>query len=70
MNASGEWGEKEGVIIHVESQREAVDEEGAGKEIEMRGEGLRWVETCAGVQRSGVVENVEKHLLLGTTGEK
>jgi hypothetical protein len=33
-------GEKEGVVIHVEGEREAVGEEDAGKEIEVGGESL------------------------------
>ena len=68
----GIWsvGEKEGVEIDVESEREAVGEEGAGEEIQVREQRLGRVETRAGVEASGVVKNVQKHLFVRTAGEE
>lgn len=66
----GRMGEKEGVIIHVESQREAVDEKGAGKKIEVSGKGFREVKSRPRVEPGGVVENIQKHLFLGRAGEE
>ena len=60
----GGVGEEEGVVIDVEGEREAVGEEDAGEEIEVSGESLGWVKTGAGVEASGVVEDVEESLLL------
>ena len=61
--------EKEGVIIDVEGERESVDEEDAGEEIEVGEEGLGRVKTCASVEAGGVVEDVEEGLFLKLAGE-
>ena len=63
-------GEKEGVIIHIESVREAVGEEGAGKKIEMGGERFGGVKARPGVEPGGIVEDVEKGLFFGTAGQE
>jgi hypothetical protein len=57
-------GEKEGVVIDVEGEREAVGEEDAGEEIEVSHERLARVKTGAGVEAGGVVEDVEEGLFL------
>ena len=57
--------EKEGVIIDVESEREAVGGEDAGEEVEMGEEIFGVVETSAGVEAGGVVEDVEERLPAG-----
>jgi len=62
-------GEKEGMVIDVESQRQAVGEECAGEKIEMSGEVFGVVDAGAGVQARGVVEDVQKHLLVRVAGE-
>ena len=53
-------GEKEGVVIDVEGEREAVGEENTGEEIEVSGESFGVVKTGAGVEAGGVVEDVEE----------
>ena len=60
----GSVGEEEGVVVHVECEREAVGEEDAGEEVEVREEGLGGVKACAGVVACGVIEDVEEDLLL------
>ena len=57
-------GEKEGMVIDVEGEREAVGEEDAGEEIEVSEERLGRVKTGAGVEAGGVVEDVEEGLFL------
>ena len=57
------------MVIDIESQRQAVREECAGKEIEVRGEIFRGVNAGAGVQARGVVEDVQKRLLMRVAGE-
>ena len=52
-------GEKEGMIIDVEGERETVGEEDAGEEIEVSQERLGRVQTGASVEAAGVVEDVE-----------
>lgn len=66
----GSVGEKEGVIIDVESQRKPVEEEDGGEEIEMGGEGFGGVKAGTCVEAGGVVEDVEKHLFLRGVWEK
>lgn len=62
-------GEEEGMVIDVESQRQAVGEEGAGEEIEMSGEIFGVVDAGAGVQARGVVEDVQKRLFVRVAGQ-
>lgn len=61
---------KEGVIIDVKSEREAVGEESAGEEIQVREERFGGVETCAGVEAGGVVEDVEEDLFAVAAGKE
>lgn len=67
----GFWvvGVKEGVVVHIERQREAVGLKDAGEEVEVGEEGFCGVEACAGVQARGVVENVQEDLLVGDVGQ-
>ncbi len=62
-------GEKEGMVIDVEGEREAVGEEDAGEEIEVGEERLGRVKTGTGVEAGGVVEDVEEGLFLQLAGE-
>ena len=62
-------GEKKGMVIDVESQREAVGEEGAGEKIEVGAEVFGRVDAGAGVQARGVVEDVQKSLFVRVAGE-
>ena len=62
-------GEKERMVIDVESQREAVREECAGEKIEMGGEIFGGVNAGAGVQARGVVDDVQKRLFVRVAGE-
>jgi len=62
-------GEKERMVIDVESEREAVREEGAGEKIEMSGEVFGGVNAGAGVQARGVVDDVQKRLFVRVAGE-
>lgn len=55
---------EEGMVVHLEGEREAVGEEDAGEEIEGREEVLGGVKTGAGVPACGVIEDVEEDLLL------
>ena len=62
-------GEKEGVIIDIKRKREAVGEEGAGEEIEMRSEVFGMVNTGTSVEAGGVVDDVEKGIFTRVSGE-
>ena len=65
----GSVGEEEGVVVHVEGEREAVGEEDAGEEIEVREEGLGRVKTGTGIAACGVIEDVEEGLFLRLSRE-
>ena len=67
----GVWSvrEKEGVIIDVEGEREAVFGEDAREEVEVGEEVFGVVETSAGVEASGVIEDVEERLPAGLAGQ-
>ena len=64
-----EVGEKEGVIIDIKRKREAVCKEGAGEEIEMRRKVFGMVDTGAGIDAGGVVDDVEQGIFRRVTGE-
>jgi len=68
----GVWvvGVEEGVVVHIERERQAVGLEGAGEEVEMGEEGFGGIETCAGVEARGVVEDFEEHLLVRSAGQE
>jgi hypothetical protein len=61
----GVVGVKEGVVVHVEGQGQAVGLEDAGEEIEVGQEGFGVIEACAGVEARGVVEDVQEDLFVG-----
>ena len=63
-------GEKEGMVIDVERERQAVGEEGAGEKIEVGEEILGRIKAGAGVQAGGVVEDVEEGLFVGMPGSQ
>ena len=60
---------EEGVVVHVKSQGQAVGLEDAGKEVEVSEQGFAWVEACAGVEASGVVEDFQEDLFVGAAGQ-
>jgi hypothetical protein len=66
----GVVGVEEGVVVHVEGQREAVGLEDAGEEVEVGEEGFRRIEACAGVEAGGVVEDFQEDLFVGATVEE
>jgi hypothetical protein len=66
----GVVGVEEGVVVHVEEEREAVGLEDTGEEVEVSEEGFSRIETCAGVEAGGVIEDFQKDLLVGAAVEK
>ena len=65
----GVVGVEEGVVVHIEGQRQAVGLKGAGEEIVVSEKGFARVEACAGVETGGVVEDFEEDLLVGHAGQ-
>ena len=61
---------KEGVVVHVEGQGQAVGGEGPGEEVEVSQEGFARVETGADVEAGGVVEQIQQALLVGRAGQE
>ena len=64
-----EVGEKEGVIIDIEGEREAVREEGEGEEMEVGGEVFCGVNASAGVEAGGIVDDAKKGIFTRVAGE-
>ena len=64
-----EAGEKEGVIIDIKRKRKAMGEEGAGEKMEMRRKVFGMVDTSAGIEAGGVVDDVEKGIFTRVSGE-
>jgi len=60
---------KEGVVVHVERERQAVALKDAGEEIEMGQQGFGGIEARAGVQACGVIEHVQENLFVGAVGQ-
>jgi len=60
---------EEGVVVHVESQGQAVGLEDPGKEVEVGQEGFAGVKPCAGVETGSVVEDFQQDLFVGTAGQ-
>ena len=56
---------EEGVVVHVERQRQAVGLKASGQEIEVGQERLAGIEAGARVVAGGVVQKVEQHLFVG-----
>ena len=63
-------GVKEGVVIHVEGQRQAVRLESAGEEVEVSQEGFTGVKPGADVEAGGVVEQIQQALFVGRAGQE
>jgi hypothetical protein len=61
-------GVEEGVVVHVEDQRQAVGLEDAREEIQVGQEGFAGVEARPSVEAGGVVEDVQEDLLVGVAG--
>ena len=66
----GVVGVKEGVVVHIEGQREAVRLQGAGEEVEVGEQGFSGVEARAGVEAGGIVEDFQEDLLVGRAGQE
>jgi hypothetical protein len=64
-----EVGEKEGVIIDIKRKWEAVGEEGAREEIEVRRKVFGMVDAGTGIEAGGVVDDVEKGIFTRVSGE-
>ena len=65
----GDGGEVKGVIVHVESEREADFEEDRGQQIEMGEEPLVVVDAGAGQDAAVVVDEFEQRVLAWRAGE-
>ena len=62
-------GVKEGVVVHIESQWQAVGLKDAGEEVEVGQQGFGAIAARTGVQARGIVENVQEDLFFGVTGQ-
>ena len=62
-------GVEEGVVVHVESQGQAVGLEGAGQEVEVGQQGFFVVEASAGIEAGGIVQEVQEDLLVLGVGQ-
>ena len=65
----GGVGVEEGLEVHIQCQRQAVSLKSTGKEVEVSEQGFGGVEACAGVEASGIVEDFQEDLLVGTAGQ-
>jgi hypothetical protein len=63
-------GVEKGVVVHIERQGQAVGLEDAGEEVEVGEQGLGGIESRAGVEARGVVEDFEEDLLGGAAGQE
>lgn len=61
---------EEGVVVHIEGQRQAVGLEDAGEEFEVGEEGFCGIEACAGVEAGGVVEDFQEDLFVRAAVEE
>jgi len=61
---------EEGVVVHIDGQRQAVGLEDAGEKVEVGEEGFRGIEACAGVEAGGVVEDFQEDLFVGAAVEE
>jgi hypothetical protein len=66
----GVVGIEEGVEVYIEGERQAVELEGAGEEVEMCEQRFGGIEACARVEACGVVENIEENLLVCGAGQE
>lgn len=65
----GVFGEEHGVVIDVDLQRAAVEEEGGGQEIEVGEEELSIVEFGTDEQAAAIIEHVEHGKVQGGGGK-
>ena len=65
----GVVGIEEGVVVHVESEGQAVGLEDAREEVEVGQQGFAGIKTCARVQACGVIQNLQQDLLVGAAGQ-
>jgi len=63
-------GEEEGVVIDIECQRQAVDQEDTREKIEVGQEGFAVVEACAGIIAGGVIQQIEQDLFVRGIGKE
>lgn len=66
----GGVGEEEGVVVHIEGQRQAVGLEDAGEEVQVDQEGFAFVKASAEVIARRVVQEVEQDLFVGAVGQE
>ena len=62
-------GVEEGVVVHIERQRQTVGLEDAGQEVEVGQEGFRRVKAGAGVEPRGVIQDLQEDLFVGVAGQ-
>ena len=62
-------GVKEGVIVDVEGQGQAIGLKDAGEEVEVSQQSFGWVEARARIETRGIVENVQEDLFVGAVGQ-
>ena len=60
---------EERMVVHVEGQGQTVSLKDARKEVEVSEQGFGGIEACAGVEASGVVEDVQQDLLVVCAGQ-
>jgi hypothetical protein len=63
-------GVEEGVVVHVESQGQAMGLEGLAEEVQVGQERFSGIEARASVVAGGIVQHVKQDLLVGRVGEK
>ena len=61
---------EEGVVVHIEGQREAVRLKGAGEEVEVGEQGFSGVEAGTGVEAGGIVEDFQEDLFSGAVRQE
>jgi hypothetical protein len=66
----GVVGIEEGVVVHIEGQRQAVALKDAREEIQVGQQAFGGVEARAGIQARGVVENFQEDLFVVTAGQE
>ena len=61
-------GVKEGVVVDIEGQGQAIGLKDPGKEVEVSQQSFGWIEARAGIETRGIVENVQEDLFVGAVG--
>lgn len=62
-------GVKEGVIVDVEGQGQAMGLKDAGEEVQVSQQSFGRIEARAGIEARGIVENVQEDLFVGAVGQ-